>query len=440
MQYLEASDRGRTERLVQALQKVYADHEDWGFLRDNPGVLMEQLFAGPNRHQPPWQPNKGLGGHGPDHPPPPPEGPQGPPRMPFIILDAGRNPVVGGPVGSENVVLKPVIVRNRTVGYAGFSMPPVEFLHPEQLRFLAQQKWVFIAVGLGLLIVVMIFSLPLSRHLLQPVRAMAAATHNLASGNYAVRIPVASSDELGRLAGSFNVMALTLERNEKARRQWIADISHELRTPLAVLRAETEALLEGIRETTPEAISSLHSEVLRLHRLVNDLYQLALSDLGALTYHREELDLIEILKAAVEPHLSEFKSKKITVSMELPKGPEIILSADRERLLQLFGNLLDNSVKYTDPGGKVVVGVRCANGRATITFEDSSPGVGAEEMEKLFDRLYRVESSRNRVLGGAGLGLAICKNIVEAHEGTIIAKPSVLGGILVEICLPAEEG
>ena len=120
---------------------------------------------------------------------------------------------------------------------------------------------------------------------------MAAATHDLASGKYAVRIPVSSSDELGQLARDFNAMALTLEKNEKARRQWVADISHELRTPLAVLRGEIEALLDGIRNTTPEAIRSLHVETLRLHRLVEDLYQLALSDLGALTYRKEDLDL-----------------------------------------------------------------------------------------------------------------------------------------------------
>jgi two-component system, OmpR family, sensor histidine kinase BaeS len=437
LQYLEASDRARTERLVQTLQQVYTDRQGWGFLRDNPGALVEQLLAGSERHLPPWQEGKGPGGHGPDHPPPLPHGPL---RMPFVVLDADRSPVVGGQIGSEKVVLKPVVVRNQTVGYAGFRTPPIEFMHPEQMRFLAQQKWVFIGVGLGLVLVVMLFSFPLSRYLLQPVRAMAAATIHLTSGNYAVRIPVSSSDELGRLAGSFNVMALTLEKNEKARRQWVADISHELRTPLAVLRAEIEALLEGVRETTPEAVSSLHAEVLRLHRLVDDLYQLALSDLGNLTYHREELDLSDILNNAVRPHFSEFKSKGITVRMNLPDKPGIIVFADRERLLQLFANLLDNSLKYTDAEGELIVGIRCVNGQATITFEDSYPGVTGEEMERLFDRLYRVESSRNRALGGAGLGLAICKNIVEAHEGTIFARPSVLGGVLVEISLPAEEG
>src|SRR4030042_6659466 len=146
-------------------------------------------------------------------------------------------------------------------------------------------------------------------------------------------------------------MALSLDKNEKARRQWVADISHELRTPLAVLRGEIEALLDGIRTTTPEAIRSLHAEALRLHRLVDDLYQLALSDLGTLTYHKEDLDLAEVLRNSMEPYPAEFTRKHIKLSADISSESEITVFADRERLQQLFTNLIDNSLKYTDAGG-----------------------------------------------------------------------------------------
>jgi two-component system, OmpR family, sensor histidine kinase BaeS len=229
---------------------------------------------------------------------------------------------------------------------------------------------------------------------------------------------------------------MALESNEKARRQWVADISHELRTPLAVLRGEIEALLEGVRQTTPGAVRSLHNEVLRLNRLVDDLYQLALSDLGALTYRKEEVDLREVLENAANSYRPEFERKSLTLSLNVP-DEEIILFADRERLVQLFSNLLDNSLRYTDPGGVVSIRLNSGKDMVTAQIEDSAPAVPPEAMDKLFDRLYRAEGSRNRRSGGAGLGLAICKNIVEAHGGSIFAVLGKLGGLLVNITFPA---
>jgi two-component system, OmpR family, sensor histidine kinase BaeS len=233
-------------------------------------------------------------------------------------------------------------------------------------------------------------------------------------------------------------MALTLEKNEKARRQWVADISHELRTPLAVLRGEIEALMEGVRTVSPEAIRSLHAEVLRLHRLVDDLHQLALSDLGALTYRKEELDLADALRESIETCRGAFISKGVDLISDISGTQGITIFADRERLLQLFSNLLDNSLKYTDSKGELKVRLSSDSDRVVVEFEDSAPGVPEDEVGKLFDRLYRVEGSRNRASGGAGLGLAICRNIVEAHAGTIAAYPSSLGGVLVRVILTAE--
>jgi two-component system sensor histidine kinase BaeS len=231
-------------------------------------------------------------------------------------------------------------------------------------------------------------------------------------------------------------MALTLEKNEQARRQWVADISHELRTPIAVLRGELEALLDGIRTITPETIQSLHAEAMRLNRLVDDLYQLSLSDIGALTYRKENLDLVEVLRDSIESYRTEFGRKGIIVTKDLPREREIMVFADRERLNQLFANVLENSLRYTDRGGELVIGLTFTEGHITIEFQDSTPGVPEEELDRLFERLYRVEGSRSRTSGGAGLGLAISKDIVEAHEGTISAHPSPLGGLLIRITFP----
>lgn len=436
LQYLTTLEQDRLEQLAERLEQLYAEQGSWAFLREDPRrwtmrlrLMAEKPDNGEasslkeKRNAPPFPLPRNARG----------------PRFRFIILDAERTPIFGGPAGTGETNFRPIIHEGKTVGYIGL-LSPKHFLNPQQLAFLKQQKFALILAAFGVVLVVVIFSLPLANRLVSPIRAMAAATRDLALGKYDVRVPVSSSDELGRLARDFNEMALTLEKNEKARRQWVADISHELRTPLSVLRGEIEALLEGIRTITPDAIRSLHAEALRLHRLVDDLYQLALSDLGTLTYRKENLDLLEVLRDSLEPYGAEFARKGITLATDISPGLKPVVFADAERMQQLFGNLLDNALKYTDAGGGLVIRLSCRDNQATMDFEDSAPGVPDVDLEKLFDRLYRVEGSRSRDSGGAGLGLAICRNIVEAHAGSISARPSPLGGVLIRVALPVAGG
>jgi len=233
---------------------------------------------------------------------------------------------------------------------------------------------------------------------------------------------------------------LTLEKHEKERRQWVADISHELRTPVAVLQGEIEALLDGIHNSTPETIRSLHAETLRLKRLVDDLYQISLSDLGTLSYRKENLDLVETLRDSIQSYRAEFDRQGIALKENISGDIKAIVFADRERLGQLFTNLLENSLRYTDAGGMLEIGAKINGDFIMIEFQDSKPGVSMEDVERLFERFYRVEGSRNRSSGGAGLGLTISKNIVDAHEGIISAHPSLLGGLLIRIRIPVFEG
>jgi two-component system sensor histidine kinase BaeS len=434
LQYLKAMDESRLKQIAVILEQAYTEHGSWDYFRENPGFFIERLL---NAHSGDVLPKRfgELNKNKDVQPfPPPPEGAHRP-RLPLVVLDAERKPLLGNPGEAEDVNLRPIVHNKETVGYIAL-LPPKQFLNPPQLQFLKQQKSALILAVSGMVLVVIIFSLPLANRLVRPIKAMTTATRYLASGKYTIRVPISSSDELGQLARDFNSMALILEKNEKARRQWVADISHELRTPLAVLRGEVEALLEGIRNTTPEAIRSLHAEVLRLHRLVDDLYQLALSDLGTLTYRKENLDLAKFIKDSMESYRAELARKDITLSTDISQRSEITVFADRERLHQLFANLLDNSLKYTKPGGELVIRLTCHSGNATIDFEDSAPGVPEDELDRLFDRLYRVEGSRNRTTGGAGLGLTICRNIVDAHAGTIVANLAPLGGVLIRVILP----
>ena len=423
IQYLNATAHDNMESLATNLEHAYGEHGNWSFFRDDPSFWTIRMI-----HKQPDNARSGITGKA------------QPPRIPLVILDADRRPLFGDPTESKEIRYRPINHNDKTVGYVGL-LPPKQFLSPHQLQFLQDQKLALITAVLVLVLAAAAFSLPLARRLVRPVKSLSLAIHELASGKYSIRVPATSSDELGRLAQDFNSMAATLEKNEQARYQWVADISHELRTPLAILRGEIEALLEGVRDTTPEAVRSLHSEVIRLHRLVDDLHQLTLSDLGALTYRKHELDLADLLRDSTQIHQAEFVRKGIGLTIDIKEGCRANLFADDERLGQLFTNLFDNSLKYTDAGGKLVVRLRHGGKQAVVEFEDSSPGVPESDLEKLFDRLYRVDASRSRISGGSGLGLAICRNIVQAHDGAITAHPSMLGGILVRVIIPLlEEG
>ncbi len=435
-QYLGKMEQAKLEQAVNDLGRAYSEHKSWEFLKTSP-LLWDFGGVNPPLDQaavPPRYEEPRMNEYG--------QRPQGPPPFdarhasgPLIILNAGKKPILGSYPEHEEVDFHPITANGEIVGYAGL-LSPKHFLHPMQLQFLSRQKFALALSAAGMVLVVVFISLPLARRLAKPIRAMAQATHDISSGKYSTRISITSSDELGQLARDFNDMALTLGKHEKNRRQWVADISHELRTPVAVLQVEIEALLDGIRNITPEAIRSLHAETLRLKRLVEDLYQLSLSDIGALTYRKENLDLVEVVRDSMESYCDEFVRKDIAFTANLPSDAEVVVFADPVRLNQLFANLFENSLRYTGAGGRLIVGLAISEEQATIELQDSAPGVPEQELDRLFERFYRVEGSRSRMSGGAGLGLAICKNIVEAHEGTISVHQSSLGGLLIRMTFP----
>jgi two-component system sensor histidine kinase BaeS len=358
-------------------------------------------------------------------------------RSRHVVLDADRNPVIGRAEPGESLEYLPVTVDGVTVGWLG-ARPRVILSDEHELRFAERQARAFAVIALVMMALAALIALPMSRRLVQPIRRLSAATRELAAGQYGTRIPSGGSDELGQLSRDFNTLAHTLEQNERSRRQWIADISHELRTPLSILQGEIEALQDGVREPTPERLAALHSEALNLARLVNDLYELSLSDIGALSYHRQELDAGALLDQCLRGFADEFAERRIAVEFAPAAPGAIRIFADPDRLQQLFANLAGNALRYTDPGGRLRVTLAREAGEVTIDFQDSAPGVPEEHLPKLFERLYRVETSRSRASGGAGLGLAICRNIVEAHGGRITAQASPLGGLWIRVVLPAD--
>ena len=302
-------------------------------------------------------------------------------------------------------------------------------------RFQQYQLQTSLGVGVLSLLLAMLIAWWIARTLLDPVKRVAAATHKLATGEYSNRVAVSSNDEVGQLARDFNQLAYTLERNEKMRREFMADVSHELRTPLSILRGELEAIEDGVRTLDHSSMKSLQGEVGMLSKLVDDLYELSLADVGALTYRKSQCDLNDLLQTSVAMYQERCNAAGLRVELRLPAGP-LLLEADAKRLQQLFGNLLENAVRYTDAGGLLLISASLEDENILVSLMDSGPGVDPQQLPRLFERFYRGEASRNRASGGAGLGLAICHSIVLAHGGSLTADHSPLGGLWLSLRLP----
>lgn len=357
----------------------------------------------------------------------------------LTVKDEDGASLVGPPDPSPGIV-RPILVDGRQVGTvhllllrqsAGQSTTATNFLR-------TQTRDILLLSG-ALLLAALALSAALARHMLRPVAALHGVTARLARGELAARAPVLSRDELGELALHVNAMAQALERNETQRRQMLADVSHELRTPLTVIRGEIEALIDGVRKADQQALESLHGEVLRLAKLVDDLHQLALADTGDLHFEMRALDLPPVLLPLAERYQARAAAAGLALRWDLPPPP-VMVQGDARRLEQVVVNLLENSLRYTDRGGVILLALRVRHeghhGQAEITLDDSAPGVPAGAHARLFERLYRVDQARTRERGGSGLGLAICKALVEAHGGAIVALPSEQGGIRVRITLP----
>ena len=356
----------------------------------------------------------------------------------LALLDANLRWVAGYQGVTLDMERRPVVVDENVVGWLALA-PFQSVSDGGDQRFAQGQLQTTIAVAIVSVLLSAGIAWWVARRLLRPVKQVAAATHRLAAGEREVRVQVGRGrDEVAQLARDFNRLAQTLERNAGLRHAFLADISHELRTPLAVLRGELEALADGIRPINAAAIESLQVEVAQLGKLVDDLNELALSDEGALSYRMESVDLNTLLARAVSTHRLAFSSAGLQCNLRTPGDPACV-RGDAGRLQQLFDNLLENSRRYTDSLGEVRLTLERRGQGWSIDLEDSKPGLAPEHLDQMFERLFRGESSRNRASGGAGLGLAIARNIVSAHGGEITARSSALGGVWISILLPLED-
>ncbi|MBU2976812.1 ATP-binding protein [Alteromonas sp. C1M14] len=300
--------------------------------------------------------------------------------------------------------------------------------------FSRQQLWSIIIIGLICLATVILFAIIVIPRMLAPFRDLMRAVNELEQGHYDLSPTTDRKDEFGHLMRKVSSLAQVLKTNRETKNRWFADISHELRTPLTILSGEIELIKAKIRPFNEEQVLSIEQEVMRLRRLVDDLYQLSLNDIGGLRYHFEQVNLSDILASQLECVDYSAKDKNITIDASYPARCE--LKGDGQRLRQLILNLLVNGITYTNNGGIIRVSIAFTNDHITVIIEDSPPGVEEKHIHALFEPLYRTDSSRTRKTDGAGLGLTICRSIVEAHNGTITALPSSLGGLKIEVNFP----
>jgi signal transduction histidine kinase len=286
----------------------------------------------------------------------------------------------------------------------------------------------------GALVSIALLFLAVSR-LLAPLRAVTGATRRLASGDRAARVPVAGASEVADLASAFNNMAESLERSETTRRQMVSDVAHELRTPLTNLRCRLEAMQDGLAATDAAALRALHEETLLLSRLVEDLQLLSLADAGRLPLERQRVDVCELATGAIAAMAPRAEADGVTLS--LADSPAAFADCDPARIAQVFRNLLANALAHTPRGGRVRVLVDARAGSVFAAVRDSGEGIAAEHLPHVFDRFWRADAARTREQGGAGLGLAIVRELVELHGGDVTVTSTPGEGATFRVRLPA---
>lgn len=457
-------DKQALNELALELAAEYQDNPSWESYVDNRQAWNAKLAAQLFKTEPfKNMPQKmifplGTGEHlnAPPPPPPPVSIGAGPPPhqatgAPFgndqafstfmervALLDAGKDILIPAEVLTERDLQLPIKVGSATVGWVKMGILDASVDMLSELFFKRQLIVVSWISVIGALLAAA-FSYLLSRHFTSPINQLATCAARLARRDFTTRISLTTGDELQELGDSFNQIAKELNGYEARQKQWIQDISHELRTPLTILLGELEAVKDGVLPCDLNTVSSLQEEGLQIKRLVDDLHELSRLEQVGFDCVQLPVQINALLNDQVDRYRHKFDSRNIRVRFDpLHNNPVVI--GDHSRLLQVFQNLLENGLRYVESPGQIFIHGYTRGDIVELNFEDSGPGVSAEALPKLFDRLYRTDASRNRKTGGMGLGLAICRNIIESHNGVITTLPSSKGGLRVNIHLKKYSG
>lgn len=457
-EYLNQQEKAQVAQLVPTFADYYSDHNGWQGLREHPerwgniiGVDGVPFPIGRDNHVSSFHQNSSF----PPHLYRPesgylPQASQGlsmPEELSPIshrihLENQQQKWVVGATPMTQNQeetgwLKEPIIVNSETVGWLVLQQKKMlSGLLVE--RFYGQQRnnlyWIIGLAGLASFAV----ALCLVRIFLSPLKRLKEGAVLLSNGHYDVEFQSRSNDEFGELSDSFQYLVGSLKQQKENREQWLVDISHELRTPIAVLRSELEAIQDGIRQPKMEHMDSMHYQVMGLRRLVDDLYLLSKTDSGVYQIDTQTLDIVQLVKRVAMKFEHRVEQNGLELAFIKPDN-SFYIKGDEKTLEQLFTNLLENSLRYTDAPGWIQISVIEAEKEHVLRIEDSYPSVSEEHLPNLFKRLYRVDKSRSRQYGGSGLGLSICRNIIMMHGGEISANKSKLGGLAIDIRLKESE-
>lgn len=361
-------------------------------------------------------------------------------KMPFgtfhqrlTLMNTDKQPIIIASVPRKQQNLHPIYANREKVGWLSVGTVNFDML-PLTMFFYEQQMKVTYTTAIIVGILAAILSFVFSRRITAPIKKLTDGAKQIAKRNYSNSIEINTTDELQDLAESFNRISTELSLFETRQKQWIMDISHELRTPISILLTEMSAICDNLTKCDTHAIALLKTDVLQIKRLVEDLHDLSIIENNSLQFNKSPTDVIPLIKSITNQYLAAFQDRAIGIQQTYSDTP-LIAIIDQDRFIQVIRNLLENCLKYTDSPGNVFISCQLVDGAIRIEVEDTGPGVPSSALEHIFDRLYRVDQSRNRLNGGAGLGLSICKQIILAHEGTIAASHSDQGGLNLAIQL-----
>jgi signal transduction histidine kinase len=312
----------------------------------------------------------------------------------------------------------------------------------EKFSLSDSEGWILVAIAFASVIVALFSAILISSRIARPLWAVSKAAEQVAEGEWTARASVhiratRGNSETARLVRNFNTMADSLERLEVERTASVAAIAHELRTPLTVLRGRLEAIRDGVLELDSTESNLLVQQVELLSRLVGDLRTLSLAEAGKLSLQFQITDLATLTRSIVSSFEARAGEKGVRLEIATPEKLEVKL--DPNRYHQVLSNLLENALRHTPEDGLVRVNLEARELSAELVVRDSGVGIPPDALEQIFERFYRVDSSRNRASGGSGLGLAIVRAVVEAHGGIILARNAQSGGAEFRVSLPLED-
>ena len=436
----------RDQNQYQLADQLIAHYQENGSWENVDAVFREFYGANPTGNQ--GTGNQGAGSNG--------TGAQGrnlnrpgetqPPLPPFVLVDQ-TGVIVGGTTNHPGFQLGDSLpdkdikaslaleIDGEVRGYLA-AVPISPNRNFIQQAFLETVQQGLLISSLATLLIALVLGGILIMSFTRPIRKLVGATERVASGELGYQVDIKSSDELGRLADSFNSMSKDLKNADRSRKQMTADIAHDLRTPLSILHGYTEAMNEGKLEGSPEIYKVMHQQAQHLNYLIEDLRTLSLLDSEELNFQIQEIDPAIILQQTLAAFLPLAREKGLSISLDI-RDQISRLKLDPDRLTQIMGNLVSNAVNALPEGGRIWINAWNDADQVSIEVRDDGPGISAEDLPQIFDRHYRIDKSRSRGPGSSGLGLAITKKLVEAQGGVIGTWSEVGQGTSFTIQFPA---